>query len=277
MTNIINHETDEIITCAVAALGGFVSSTITRPMETIRVARVLYALLQAGCSVKAPLVQNAKNGISSPQRKDGGWSDPEESAWAIGVLSQVGGVADSCLNRGQSWLNSVRHTTGGWGRHPRDISRIPTTALVMTLVPDMADEPAFQWITTEWSAEMASPVQLSYKAGFFLLAVSGKQPSSKTELVDKTIANLIQAQNDDGGFGPWKDHPVGSDPWSTGVVLWGLSHWADHVETKVFENGLGWLKETQIDCGLWPYHYLDDGTSMALIGAAGTMKILARR
>ena len=97
------------------------------------------------------------------------------------------------------------------------------------------------------------------------------------ELVAQTIAHLAQDQNSDGGFAPWKGHPIGSDPWSTGVVLWGLSRWVDQVDHAVLEKALNWLQETQLPSGYWPYHYLDDGTSLALIGSVAALKSLKAR
>ena len=95
------------------------------------------------------------------------------------------------------------------------------------------------------------------------------------ELVARTITHLAEDQNDDGGFAPWKDHPIGSEAWSTGVVLWGLSRWGELVDRTVLEKALEWLQRTQLPSGYWPYHYLDEGTSLALIGAVSAMKALA--
>jgi len=95
--------------------------------------------------------------------------------------------------------------------------------------------------------------------------------------VFRTIEHLAKDQNEDGGFGPWKEHPIGSDPWSTGVVLWGLSRWIENVDPVVIEKALDWLRKTQLPSGYWPYHYLDDGTSLALIGAVSAMKALATK
>ena len=36
-----------------------------------------------------------------------------------------------------------------------------------------------------------------------------------------------------------------------------------------------WLNKTQLPNGYWSYHYLDDGTSMAVIGAVASLKALA--
>ena len=81
-------------------------------------------------------------------------------------------------------------------------------------------------------------------------------------------------QEDDGGFSPWKGHPVGSDPWSTGIALWGLSKFSEIVPKDTIKRAVSWLESTQLPNGLWPYHYLDDGASMALIGISSVLPLL---
>ena len=43
-----------------------------------------------------------------------------------------------------------------------------------------------------------------------------------------------------------------------------------------FDKALDWLERTQLPSGYWPYHYLDEGTSYALIGAVSALKALQR-
>jgi len=92
--------------------------------------------------------------------------------------------------------------------------------------------------------------------------------------VNQTLTYLESEQSEDGGFGPWKDHPVGSDPWSTGVVLWGLSSLGERSPIHIIERAVTWLESTQLPNGLWPYHYLDDGSVMALIGLSKSLPLL---
>jgi hypothetical protein len=139
----------------------------------------------------------------------------------------------------------------------------------------MRDHKANEWLLGQWKTDLLSPTSLSYKGAFFLIGIgSAEMIDCQFQLIDATILHLFRDQNDDGGFGPWKDHPIGSDPWSTGVVLWGLSRWIDRVDRSVVERALDWLEKTQLPSGYWPYHYLDEGTSYALIGAVSALKAL---
>jgi hypothetical protein len=60
------------------------------------------------------------------------------------------------------------------------------------------------------------------------------------------------------------------------VVLWGLSQWIQIVNSEILIKALDWLERTQLPSGHWPYHYLDDGTAIALIGTVSALKNLKR-
>lgn len=255
-------------------LGEFLDCAAPRSFETMRLARAAVSLIFAWTEHDDFLLKKAERYLKQTQRSDGGWADPEETAWAVGVLSKLDDGPREAIEKAERWLEGTRLSKGGWGRHPRDRARIPTTALVITLVPSVASEIDCAWAREEWEKDLAAPVHLSYKGGFYLLTACHDKAPKDYALVDKTIEYLAEDQNDDGGFGPWRDHPIGSDPWSTGVVLWGLSAWIDRVNSEVIEKALNWLEKTQLPSGYWAYHYLDEGTSYALIGAVAAMRAL---
>lgn len=257
---------------AAGKLAEFIDNAITRSLDQIRIMRAVYALLLVGNPPSSPLFQRSADYIVSTRQQDGGWVDSEESAWAIAAIRAIYGHTPTLVQSSVTWLDRARKPTGGWGRNTRGKARITTTALVAALVPNVVKHDDITWLIKEWHRDFNGPVRLSYKAGFFLLAV----PAMHTEeIVTRTLTHLSEDQNHDGGFGPWKNHPIGSDPWSTGVVLWGLSRWMTMVDKTVIHKALAWLERTQLPSGYWPYHYLDDGTSLALIGAVAAMKALA--
>ncbi len=264
----VNH----ILSKSAKALLNFIDNAYFREIDLIRVARSIFALLISGCSISNTRIQTAVYNLIKVQRPDGGWADPSETAWAVGAIESVKGSGESSLELAYHWLQRNRIYTGGWGHHNRDQARIPVTALIATLVPDVVKPEDITWISNEWQRDFEGPVRLSYKAGFFLLAVPEGYADA---LAEQTIEHLFKDQNEDGGFGPWRNHPIGSDPWSTGVVLWGLSRWIGMVDKAVIQKAMSWLEKTQLPSGYWPYHYLDDGTSFALIGAVAAMKAQA--
>lgn len=267
----------ETIPMAVKSLSGFLKNAVERELESVRIARAGYALLSAGTSPASILIGKAEQYLKKKRQRDGGWSDPEETAWALGYLQKASGKKQGSARKTIEWLKNSRHSKGGWGRHPRDQARIPVTSLVAMLVNSAAKEKDYKWLRKEWERDLAGPVSLSYKGAFYLLASSRLNKVKNDPLVAQTIDFLSNDQNDDGGFGPWKNHPIGSDPWSTGVVIWGLSAWIEKVNNDVIERALNWFSKTQLPSGYWSCHYLDEGSSYALIGAVSAMRAMALR
>lgn len=267
----------KVISSSSHELSKFLFQACSGSFETIRTARMGWSILYAGTSHNDKILPIINENLSRSQFSDGGWADPEETTWAAGFISQAKGRDDSSVSAAIQWLKANRLDGGGWGKHSRDRARIPTTALVLTLLPEAGSDEDYKWVAREWAKDLGGSVQLSYKAGFYLLVAGHASIEGDSELIDRTIRHLIDDQNDDGGFAPWKNHPIDSDPWSTGVVLWGLSKWIDRVDPAVIERALHWLEVTQLPSGYWSYHYLDEGTSYALIGAVSAMRAMASR
>ena len=272
MTKKMKH-LNMIVPQAISALLKFLNKSPERTIEPVRVARAGWAIIFAGCETSTPIFKDITKYLIQAQRDDGGWSDSEETAWCASFIARMHEEDDSNVTSAVEWLISTRHKGGGWGRHYRDQARIPVTAIVSALLPTTIEKADFVFLSETWRKDLADTVQLSYKAGFHLLAEADNKHADVV-LLEKTVAYLAQEQNEDGGFGPWRNHPMGSDPWSTGVVLWGLSQWIQMVNPEILIKALDWLEKTQLPSGHWPYHYLDDGTSIALIGTVSALKNL---
>jgi hypothetical protein len=266
----------EFLLKTIKSISNYIDMSMNESTEVIRLARSIDALYLSGINRGKPTEKMA-NFLVQTQSIDGGWTDPEETAWAAGCLNQTKIGNELPISGAVQWLKSNSLNGGGWGKHSRDRARIPTTALVLTLVPEAGSVEDYLWVAQEWAKDLSGSVQLSYKAGFYLLVAGHPSIQGDSILIDRTIKHLIDDQNEDGGFAPWKNHPIGSDPWSTGVVLWGLSKWIDRIDPAVIDKALHWLEVTQLPCGYWPYHYLDEGTSYALIGAVSAMRAMASR
>jgi len=263
---------------AVNGLAYFLHAGLQQNLEPIRLARVGYALLTSGCSIKGTFPGDSLSSyLAKAQREDGGWADVEETLWCLGYLAAFGEKYCTEVANGREWLTSVQLPCGAWGKSSRDQPRIPVTALTAILAQETVGSAALTWLAQQWEADLGSPTQLTYKGAFFLLAHAYSHVSSDNDLVNRTITYLKNEQEEDGGFSPWKGHPVGSDPWSTGIALWGLSRVGELAPRQTVERALSWLKSKQLPNGLWPYHYLDDGTAIALIGAASVLRSIGEK
>lgn len=257
---------------AVEALALFMQRGIEKGLETRRISACGYATLVAGCSREGRFTGSVVGShLLAQQAGDGGWIDVEETTWCLGYLVAFGERYSEQIGRAKAWLEAQRLPCGAWGKSLRDRPRIPITGLMSVLLPDVVDRRALEWLVSEWEKDLSSPVQLTYKGAFFLLSQKHPAAPGSMALVKRTLDYLCSEQNEDGGFGPWKGHPVGSDPWSTGVVLWGLAAFPRIVPEHVVQRSVSWLESNQLPGGLWPYHYLDDGTSLALIGLSSAI------
>lgn len=245
-----------------------------RKVDVKRPARI-YSLINDGDITAAE--REIISLVLDAQLNDGGWSDVEETIWCSELLARSGPMYKVHESRAITWLRAMQHADGGWGLSDRDASRIPTTGLALTLLPGLANERAIRWLTMEWQKDLDSEVKLTYKGGFALMALARcRDPIRDEDLVDGTLAYLQAEQNDDGGFGPWRNHPIGSDPWSTGITLAGLTSWPDKVDRRVIERAVEWLCATQLDSGLWPYHFIDEGSAYAYWGLTRAVEYLEK-
>jgi len=220
---------------------------------------------------------NLATSIVRFQQTDGGWADVEETIWCVHLLMLSRETFESHVKNGLAWLKSMQHEDGGWGLSERDLSRIPTTCLCLALLPALVNEKALRWLAGKWENDLHADIKLTYKGGFTLMALAQHRDKFQAdELVAKTIKYLEDEQNKDGGYGPWKGHPIGSDPWSTGITLVGLTAWPDRVKTHTVERAVEWLCGTQLESGLWPYHFIDEGSAYAYWGLVKAIEFLER-
>jgi squalene cyclase len=179
------------------------------------------------------------------------------------------------IDNGIQWLNEQKHENGSWGNTKRDMGRMPLTGLLVYLHPEISSKKTISWLKNEWEKDFKGTTRLTYKGAFFLLGLRASGVTmDNCFLIKDTYSFLNDEQNDDGGFGPWKDHPIGSEPWSTGIVLLGLLSYPELVKKEVIEKAVNWLAENQLPNGLWPYHYIEEGSAWALYGLIESYKFL---
>jgi len=257
-------------TLAAAAIG--LIRSINHSLEIGRKALPACVLSYEG--TVSPLI--ADDELRQTQKDDGGWSNVRDTA-VLAALCHFRRSLQDCYQSAVSWLTEVRKENGGWGLTERDTSRIPITGLLLYLLPELSDHKVVLWFKNKWRKDLQGDTRLTYKGGFFLLGLSASGVSiDDCSLIKETYSYLFDEQNEDGGFGPWKDHPIGSDPWSTGIVLLGLLSYPELVKRDGIEKAVNWLAETQLPNGLWPYHYIEEGSAYAYWGLVEALKYLSK-
>jgi len=249
---------------SVVSLCQILKNFLLKEIELTRICRVAVLLRESGINPNATLYRRLTRKCINLERSDGGWTDVVETLWCTALLNTFDEFSDR-VQSGLKWLRDQRHKDGGWGKSIRDVGRVPVTGLLLYLLPQLSSNEHLKWLENRWCQEWKVEPTLTYKAALTLMAFqhNNYHPENE-ELIVNTVHWLSGQQNDDGGWGPWKGHPVGSDPWCTGIAMMGLLRYPDKVAKDLLSKGLNWLKEKQLPNGLWPYHYIEEGSSWAL-------------
>jgi squalene cyclase len=273
---MITSNIEQKIVSASIGLTSFIHSALEAQMEVRRINLCTLALIRAGVLPRGELFSRVARYVVGHQQQDGGWTDVDESTLSVKLLSLIEPVNLTAIDKGKKWLRLQQNTDGGWGRTGRDISRIPVTGFLLHFLPVLSNSSAVKWLKKEWANDFAGETRLTYKGGFFLLGLSAAGVTvSECPLIQETYVYLAAEQNDDGGFGPWKNHPIGSDPWSTGIVLMGMLTYPQLIKKEVIKKTVNWLAENQLPNGFWPYHYMEEGSSYAYMGLVAAVRYLS--
>lgn len=252
------------------ALFQILQEYLDKGIDLERICRVAVLLCQSGVNRRNSIFKKIAKRCSTNQKKDGGWIGVEDSIWCTAFLREFKEYEyNSAFQSGLNWLEKQKLKDGGWGKTKRDSGRIPITGTLLYLLPELSNIDSCRWLEHEWKKEFGLHPRLTYKSAFTLMALKkNNHQFADTDLLDNSLNWLISQQNEDHGFGLWKGHCMGSDPWCTGVSIIGLLQYPDKVPERVISNSLRWLKEKQLQNGLWPYHYVEEGSSWALYALA---------
>lgn len=230
-----------------------------KKIELARISKCSVQLILSGLSPNS-IPSSIIRDIVSSQKRDGGFVSNTDTIWNIKLLSFFPEYGDQ-RKRAMTWLSGKR-TERGFGRSYRDIPRIPVSGLAFYLNKELCrDIKDLEWLENLWLKEKNS---LTYKAAYVLLAFRENNyfPSNNTIL--EIIDWLEHQQENDGGFSPWKGHPVGSNIYCTALAILGLSAFPDISKKNVVDKAYSYIIRTQLINGIWPYHELEDGGAWGL-------------
>ena len=243
-------------------------------IELERVSRVAVLLNQSGLDRNNSIFRQLADRCASEQKNDGGWLGVVDTLWCTSFLEVLGEYSES-VESALIWLMKQKHDDGSWGKTERDIGRITVTGQLLYFLPQLASKSSLIWLEKKWKKELEINPKLTYKGAFTLMAFKRNdyQPMD-SRLISQTIEWLEEEQNNDFGWGPWKEQPTGSSPFYTGVALAGLLQYPDKINPEVLGNGVKWLEEKQLENGLWPDHYIEEGSSWAFFAFTRAMAYL---
>lgn len=244
--------------------------------ELERIVRVAILLIKTGVSQNNSIFQKILNSCLNEQKVDGGWTDVEETIWVLSFISNFSENKE-IYEKGIHWLKSQKHKDGSWGNTERDIGRIPITGLLIYLLPELSSMETMSWLQNEWDEDKEKFPVLTYKGSFILMALKNSMIKSKNRDLNMEISQWLQEQQEeDGGWAPCKNHPIGSTPLYTGISLIGLLQYPKLLSNEVIEKGVNWLVENQLPDGMWPDHYIEEGSAWAFYSLVEGYKYLTK-
>lgn len=258
----------------VGALLHIIQEFFDKGIELERICRVAVLLCQSGVNKNNSIFQKIAKRCLDEQNDDGGWVGVEDSIWCVAFLKNFEDYSQG-YKCGLNWLQKQKLESGGWGKTKRDIGRIPITGILLFLLPELSNNDSLRWLENEWKKEFTLNPKLTYKSAFTLMTLkSNNYQFDDSDLLNNTINWLTSQQNDDYGWGPFKGQPIGSTPFCTGVAMIGLLQYPDRVDQNVISNGLNWIENNQLENGLWPDHYIEEGSIWSLYALTEGYKML---
>lgn len=247
-----------------------ISDFLNRGLPLRRI--TLVASLLKDCQVPTDENSRLTQRILNEQKSDGGWIDCEDTAWSLFLISDLNEL-DTQIQKSRRWLEDEKCIETGWGFCKRDKPCIPISAQILYFLTELFPNPdVMLWLAKEWKKDLNTLINLNYKAAWYLLAYYKfyNRINLSAELFAATIAYLITEQRPDGGWGPWKNHPAPSDCFITGISMAALAISYPLIkETKIItslKNGIKWIKKNQLENGLFPTHYIEEGSAWLFFG-----------
>jgi hypothetical protein len=257
-----------------AALFLILNQYLEKQIELERIVRVAVLLRKSGVNQNNSIFLEIAERCLAEQKDDGGWIGVEDTVWCVTFLKGFEEYSPE-FKKGLKWLKIQTLENRGWGRTNRDIGRIPITGTLLYLLPELSDVKSLSWLECEWEREFGINPRLTYKGAFTLMAFKSSDCQfSDTRLFNDTLDWLTSQQNEDYGWGACRGHPVESSPFATGVAITGLLQYPDKIDQDVIANGLTWIEKNQLDDGLWPDHYIEEGSAWALYALTEGYKFL---
>lgn len=245
---------------AALSLHNMIREMQRKNIELSRIVKCSTQLIMSGATPNS-IPRSILNSLIDSQNKDGGFVSNADTIWNIKFLKYYPEFAEE-KNKAIKWLLK-QQKDGCFGRSKRDMVRIPVTGLAYYLLPELCSKSdRLSCLEKLWKSEINS---LTYKASYTLMAFKANEYIPKdNDLIIESIKWLEKQQEIDGGFAPWKGHPVGANIYCTAVSCLGLLSYHEYCSMNTIERAYKFMIETQLKNGLWAYHELEDGAAWGL-------------
>ena len=196
----------------------------------------IWALIDAGWGTGSQVIRTGVMYLRNTQWENGSWSN-NTAHTVFALIAFATAETDPAVRfKGLQWLKKAQNPSGAWGKKERSPNNVLYTAAVLAGFRWLGFKQNFAPISkgADWLAEGINfdsgwALQRGTQSDTFVTSwvIQGLEPVYD---IDAQIAWLKQFQNDDGGFGRYKNSP--SDPEITAIAIMALAAGNDPLNTR---------------------------------------------
>lgn len=196
----------------------------------------IWALIDAGWGTGSQVIRSGVLYLRNTQWDNGSWNNNTAHTTFALIALATAETDPEVRFKGLQWLKKAQNPSGAWGKKERAPDNMLYTGAVLAGFRRLGFKQSFEPVSkgADWLAEGINfdsgwAMQRGTQSDIFLTSwvIQGLEPVYD---IDAQIAWLKQLQNDDGGFGRYRNSP--SDPEITAIAIMALAAGNDPLNTR---------------------------------------------
>ncbi len=196
----------------------------------------IWALIDAGWGTGSQVIRTGVMYLRNMQWDNGSWNNNTAHTIFALIALTTAETDPEIRFKGLQWLQKAQNPNGAWGKEERGPDNVLYTAAVLAGFRRLGFKQNFTPVSkgADWLAEGINfdsgwALQRGQQSDIFLTSwvIQGLEPVYD---IDAQVVWLKQLQNDDGGFGRYKNSP--SDPEITALAIMALAAGNDPLNTR---------------------------------------------
>ena len=196
----------------------------------------IWALIDAGWGTGSQVIRSGVLYLRNTQWDNGSWNNNTAHTTFALIALATAETDPEVRFKGLQWLKKAQNPSGAWGKKERAPDNVLYTGAVLAGFRRLGFKQSFEPVSkgADWLAEGINfdsgwAMQRGTQSDIFVTSwvIQGLEPVYD---IDAQIAWLKQLQNDDGGFGRYRNSP--SDPEITAVAIMALAAGNDPLNTR---------------------------------------------
>ena len=196
----------------------------------------IWALIDAGWGTGSQVIRSGVMYLRNKQWDNGSWNNNTAHTTFALVALATAETDPEVRFKGLRWLKKAQNPSGAWGKKERSPDNVLYTAAVLAGFRWLGFKQNFEpvskgadWLAAGINFDSGWALQRGSQSDVFVTSwvIQGLEPVYD---IDAQIAWLKQLQNNDGGFGKYRNSP--SDPEVTAIAIMALAAGNDPLNTR---------------------------------------------